>query len=519
MYRKNPFGNPDGAQATIEDLRKEFIDVVPPSAAVGGVGDDFTITRFIVGSKGSGKTHYIHMLRNRIKEKNLDNEQSTYITNVENSCAGTDQVIRFSHFFHHNILNEKWKMIWIHAVYAAVISHILNDANLVQRISGEEHGLLIGGLRAVGLTYDCKMGIYDYIIQILYINDTKNKVDSFIHNKEWNKLVSILKNSVLRKLPPMYFFLDSIDEDFEHAPQYWLKCQKGAFCAVSSLLKEQTIREKIHVVLCIRDTVFASIRRSEQQTKITNETHVLRLHWNYNTLTYFMNQKIQNLNECYFLSLPGAEKSIRTWLGIKSIHNIVRDCDENITNYILRHTRSVPRDVINICNSLAQIKMMAVENPDLDIPNEIRRRVANCAKEIGDELITICAKQIAIDEIPVGAAKYQYEAAYTSVDDYSFSRFLKIKQVLSDFDKDTFSLHELDQIANRANELFERDAHIINILWMNGVLGYLQNGEAVFYLNHNSISTDIPRNHDKYVLRSCMIDSVEISNLGKVPIQ
>ena len=77
----------------------------------------------------------------------------------------------------------------------------------------------------------------------------------------------------------------------------------------------------------------------------------------------------------------------------------------------------------------------------------------------------------------------------------------------------------MDQIANRANELFERDAHIINILWMNGVLGYLQNGEAVFYLNHNSISTDIPRNHDKYVLRSCMIDSVEISNLGKVPIQ
>ena len=171
MYRKNPFGNPDGAQATIEDLRKEFIDVVPPSAAVGGVGDDFTITRFIVGSKGSGKTHYIHMLRNRIREKNLDNKQSTYITSVENSCAGTDQVIRFSHFFHHNILNEKWKMVWIRAVYAAVISHILNDVNWVQRITKEEQDLFIGGLKTLGLTYDCKMGTYDYIIQILYINE------------------------------------------------------------------------------------------------------------------------------------------------------------------------------------------------------------------------------------------------------------------------------------------------------------------------------------------------------------
>lgn len=273
MYGKNPFGNPDGAQSTVEDLRKEFIDVVPPSAAVGCVGNDFTTTRFIVGSKGSGKTHYVHMLHNRIKEKNLNNEQSTYITNIENSCAGTDQIIYFSHFFHHNILNEKWKMIWNFSIFSAVISHILNDINLKQRITEEQHKLLIDGVKALGLTYDCKMGIYDYVMQILYINDTKNKVNDFINNSKWKKLISILKNDILRNLPPMYFFLDSIDEDFEHAPQYWLKCQKGAFYAVSSLLKEPTIREKIHVILCIRDTVFASIRRSEHQTKITKKLY------------------------------------------------------------------------------------------------------------------------------------------------------------------------------------------------------------------------------------------------------
>jgi len=70
MYGKNPFGNPDGAQTEIDDLRKDFIDVVPPSAAIGALGGRFTSHRFIVGSKGSGKTHYIHMLSDRIKEKN-----------------------------------------------------------------------------------------------------------------------------------------------------------------------------------------------------------------------------------------------------------------------------------------------------------------------------------------------------------------------------------------------------------------------------------------------------------------
>lgn len=518
MYKINPFGNPDGAQASIEDLRKDFIDVVPPSAAVGGTGEDFTTTRFIVGSKGSGKTHYLHMLQFRIKEKNQDNESSIYSSEIENSCANTDQVIRFCHFYNGHILIEKWERVWLYAIYAAVISHVLNDDLLCQKIDDDTTDFFSTSIEKIGLTIDCKMGIYNYLRQILYICDTKNKIEDFVNNHIWDVIMDKFKNSVLRNLPPMYFYLDSIDEDFEHAPPYWSKCQKGAYIAISSLLKESIIREKIHVILCIRDTIFASIRRSEHQTKITYETHVLRLHWNYYSLTYFIKQKINRLNDCYFLTDVHSEKNITSWLGMNTIYNIERNCEEDIINYILRHTRLIPRDVVNICNSLSRLKMMITENPDLDISEEIRRRVSNCAKEIGDELINICAKQLVVDEIPVGAARLKYEEAYTSVDEYTYSRFLKIKDVLSSFDKDTFSQNELDIISDRANEIFGRNVHIINILWMNGVIGYIENGKTTFYLSHNSISTDIPRTHNLYTLRSCMIDSLDIRNFYSEPI-
>ncbi len=518
MYRKNPFGNPDGAQASIEDLRKDFIDVVPPSAAVGGTGEDFTTMRFIVGSKGSGKTHYLHMLQYRIKERNQDNEYSIYSSDIENICADTDQIVRFCHFYNSHFLVEKWERVWLYAIYSAVISHVINDDFLCGKIDDDTKDFFSTTMKKIGLTIDCKMGIYNYLRQILYLNDTKNKVDAFINNHEWDVLTSRIKNSVLRNLPPMYFYLDSIDEDFEHAPSYWTKCQKGAYAAVSSLLKEPIIREKVHVILSIRDSIFASIRRSENQTKITYETHVLRLHWNYNSLAYFIRQKIRRLNSCYFLKDVNQGKNINSWLGMNNILNVERDCEEDIIEYILRHTRLIPRDVVNICNSLSRLKMMTIENPEMDISEEIRRRVSNCAKEIGDELINICAKQLVSDEIHVDVAKSKYEDTYTSVDEYTHSRFLIIKEILSNFNKDTFSNNELDMISEQLNNRLGHDCHIINILWMNGVIGYFEKEKVTFYLRHNSISTDIPRKHSLYALRSCMIDSLEIENYYPNPI-
>ena len=45
MYDINPFGNTDGAQSNPQDLVENFIDIIPRSAAVGGVGEEFISMR------------------------------------------------------------------------------------------------------------------------------------------------------------------------------------------------------------------------------------------------------------------------------------------------------------------------------------------------------------------------------------------------------------------------------------------------------------------------------------------
>lgn len=515
MYDINPFGNTDGAQSNPQDLVENFIDIIPRSAAVGGVGEEFISMRFIVGSKGSGKTHYMCVLRERVLEKNKSNYNSVFLSDIENSCDGTDLVIKFSQHYNSDILNEKWKLLWEKAIYCSVMSLFINVEELNERVSEDNLNLLKKYFEDLKLTYDCRMGVYNYFVQILYIYDTKNKVDEFLNHKVWFNVKELLIHKVLRISPPIYIFLDSIDDDYEHAPAYWQKCQKGLFIAVYKMLSVNIIREKLHIIVNIRDTVFASIKRSEHQTKIANESHILRLHWNKKSLSYFLDEKIRLLKECFFIG-NFHNKNIQEWLGISQMHNKVRNCSEDVTNYIIRHTRCIPRDIINICNSLSKIKVLKLEQSNLDVEEEIRLRVSNCAKEIGDEMLAICAKQIVIDEMPKNS--HSFSDVYTSVDEYTKSRYNMLRQVLKNLDTDTFKKDDLKKLVEESKKIFGRDIHILDILWLNGILGYVNNEQVYFYMNHNSISTCLDQNYDEYVLRSCMIDALDVKNLRSRPV-
>ena len=510
MYDNNPFGNTDGAQADPKDLVENFIDIVPPSAAVGSIGENFTSMRFIVGSKGSGKTHYLCVLRERIKEKNKSNPHSTFITEIENACSGTDFIIRFSGYYNFHFLNEKWTTVWTSAIYASVISALIHNNDLKTKLSDEDKVFFEESIKKLGLTCDCQMGIYDYFRQILYCFDSKNKFDSFINNNLWNMIRNRFY-SVLRDLPPMYFFLDSIDEEYENAPVYWLRCQVGLFLAVYHMLSKEVIREKLHVVVCIRDQVYAAVRNSEHQTKISHESHILRLHWNKKSLKFFIERKIEKLKPCYFLKQPH-RRTVSEWLGSDLIHNCVRDCDENLIDYIIRHTRLIPRDIINICNSLSKIKVLLSEDPSINVDEEIRKRISICAREIGDELLIICSKQIVIDEMP--ANSHLYSSAYTSVDEYRKGNFEVLRDVLSKIDSDSMTITDLKRIEDKVDSIFQKQTNILDILWFNGVIGYVINDQVTFYMNHNSINTHLDHKYDEYVFRSCIIDSLNLDLKG-----
>ena len=39
-------------------------------------------------------------------------------------------------------------------------------------------------------------------------------------------------------MPPIYFFIDSVDEEYASAPMFWLQCQKGLFFRTMRFLRD-----------------------------------------------------------------------------------------------------------------------------------------------------------------------------------------------------------------------------------------------------------------------------------------
>ena len=157
----------------------------------------------------------------------------------------------------------------------------------------------------------------------------------------------------------------------------------------------------------------ASICESEHHTRYISEEHVKILNWDYLTIKYFFETKISNLKDCYFIK-EMSEKNICNWLGIKEIPNEYRRIEEPIMQYILRHTRLLPRDIVIMGNSLSEIKRLVSTTPEIDIVFTIRKKVAECAKTFGNELLQICANQINNNEMPKGAANKHFPEDVTS---------------------------------------------------------------------------------------------------------
>lgn len=508
MYKKNAFGNPDGSRTEITDMMLEFVAFDNKYFSSGVAFPDDMKTRVIVGPKGSGKTVYLRRMRAILKEN-----PSIYVNEIEQELPSTDLVIRFGQCFSEIEITEKWMYVWKFAIIRSVISNILKNQEWNQEVSTADMEKILEYQKVIFPKYNVPMTIYSEVRNILSSYHTRNMFNEYAEKKEWDE-IEVIVGDILKTLPPIYYFIDSVDEEFAHAPMYWLRCQKGLFYRVMRLLRKGIYGNKLHVVISIRDNVMASVCESEHHTRYMNEEHVKLLKWDYSTIQYFFESKIQSLKSCYFL-FEGEEKNIKNWLGLEQIHNNHRNIDEPIMQYILRHTRLLPRDIVIIGNSLAEFKQIKCTSSKFDISKFIRKKVSECAKTFGNELLQICANQINNNEMPKGAAEKEYSEVYTSVKEYKESTAQKVKNILIQLDSDKLSWEKIVSLENEAKKQLGENNKMFDVLWQNGGIGYIEigpNGCEEIFFNEEYPEFLLPKRKKKYILRSCLIDAVGINN-------
>ena len=508
-----PFGNPDGSRADIEDVISEFVDFGgdPAYGHLATRAND-SMVRVIVGKLGAGKTVYLRRLQNF-----QAHQDSVYADVPQQGLPKTEVVVKACQWFSDQVLVEKWMQIWDRAIMRSLTSHVLNRPELRAQLRDEQIDEIERSYAPLLDDPRRPRTIYSEVRDIINQRQTAHQLSTYLDDPLWDDLEDLL-GEVICRCKPVYFYLDALDEEFSHAPMYWLKCQEGLFYQVMRLLRDHRLGGRLHVVVCIRDIVMSSVYRSEHAPRYYNEPHIRVLTWDRSSLLYLLQRKLPRLPPSLLMRrATNGPPTIGDWLGVDG-HWPGPDGDGPIEDYLLSHTRLIPRDIISLGNDLNEevLRQKQAGHEGLP-PAALHRVVQRCAKRFGDSQLAQCANQISSDLMPANAALHDYSELFTSTQAYISGVQEDVRSFVRLIGVDRFSRADLEALQEVADLHFEKATDLASVLWQNGLLGYVdESGRRRFYSMGDVEEFHFPPDVGTYVLHPCLVYTV--GGIRHVPV-
>ena len=500
-----PFGNPDGSRADLEDVISEFVDFGgdPAYGHLATRAND-SMVRVIVGKLGAGKTVYLRRLQDF-----QSHQDSVYADVPQQNLPKTEVVVKACQWFSDRVLVEKWMQIWERAIMRSLASHVLRRPELRQQVRDELADEIEQSYARLLDDFRRPRSIYSQVRDIINQQHTAHQLSKYLDDPLWDDLEDLL-GEVISQCKPIYFYLDAVDEEFGHAPMYWLKCQEGLFYQVMRLLRDHRLGGRLHIVVCIRDIVMSSVYRSEHAPRYYNEPHIRVLTWDRSSLVYLLQQKLRRLPPSLLMRRPASgAPTIGDWLGVDG-HWPGPDGDGSIEDYLLRHTRLIPRDIISLGNELNEEVLRQKQAGRDGLPPEaLQAMVQRCAKRFGDSQLAQCANQISSDLMPKNAALHDYSELFTSTQAYISGVQEDVRSFVRMIGVDRFPRGDLEALQEVADLHFEKATDLASVLWQNGLLGYIDGtGQHRFYSMGDIEEFHFPPDVGTYVLHPCLVHAV-----------
>jgi hypothetical protein len=500
-----PFGNPDGSRADIEDLISEFVDFGgnPAYGHLATRAND-SMVRVIVGKLGAGKTVYLRRLQDF-----QAHQDSVYADVPQQSLPKTEVVVKACQWFSDRVLVEKWMQIWERAIMRSLASHLLRRPELRQQVRDDQAQEIEQSYERLLDDFRRPKTIYSQVRDIINQRQTAHQLSTYLDDPLWDDLEDLL-GEVISGCKPIYFYLDAVDEEFSHAPMYWLKCQEGLFYQVMRLLRDPRLGGRLHVVVCIRDIVMSSVYRSEHAPRYYNEPHIRVLNWDRGSLLYLLGQKLARLPASLLMRRAASgPPTISDWLGVDGDWP-GPDGGGTIEDYLLSHTRLIPRDIISLGNELSEEVLRQKQAGSEGLPPAaLAAVVQRCARRFGDSQLAQCANQISSDLMPENAALHNYSELFTSTQAYISGVQEDVRSFVRMIGVDRFSRADLVALQEVADLHFQEATDLASVLWQNGLLGYVDDtGRRRFYSMGDVEQFHIPPDVGTYVLHPCLVYAV-----------
>ena len=97
-----------------------------------------------------------------------------------------------------------------------------------------------------------------------------------------------------------------------------------------------------------------------------------------------------------------------------------------------------------------------------------------------------------------------------------------LRQLILSIGVDRFNRKKLDEARKEAERLFTAEADVFSVLWMNGLLGYVEGSKQVerqvFYSEDSLDEFHLPLGKNHYVFHPIIIDAVNIAPIGSKPV-
>lgn len=508
-----PFGQSDASRVDFKELEETYI------SRKGSTLSEYinTSVRVIIGKKGSGKTLYLKGIRDYLTKK-IVNTESNYVTEIDNEPPETSLIVKISSWCENNSydLDETWRKIWKVVILRTCISHILKSQELKKRLSKGEFENL--GSYYINLVPkgNAPTSIFNELRSFLASFNSLRDLDIYLNQEIWGAFESELA-VLIKKMPPIYLFLDQLDDDFSKAPFYWLKCQFGLFQTIFRFVRNSTYGGRLHIIACLREMVYAYVLNTQHGSKYLSEPKLKVLRWDINKSKHFLQMKIKTLNPNYLLN-PHSENSALNYFACKKIF-ISRDngFEELIENYILRHTMLLPRDIINIGNVFYSKR---TSNMNGNSSKPIKDAVRIVARQIAREQMKIASLFLSTQWIHRGAVEDGSFDAY--VDESTIRGIQKnLEDLIQNINKDRFSRDLLNKKLKTKVEFgFNENEKPFEALYSAGLLGYVEidtegNKIELFFSESRETDYSLPLNKEEFVFHSSLIDFLKIKPIGK----
>lgn len=412
-WTTGPFGTPDASRANVSETYIPVPGAMPDLANISGRFRE----RIVIGKKGAGKTIYLKALQSAlgVDAARTGNEavlnagwiivpeifrlSSEEVLSVSQASQRSHaQLVKLNVFVDQAArTRDLWTRIWDCALLAATYRLVTSKTGSKAFEAARKKLAQAEELREkAAYVKDFLRDIppsNSPVVQIKFFLAKKaNKVGdvrAYVDRHEWSIVYEILEK-IINLGPQIALFIDAIDEDFDEAPEAWLDCQEGLFRSIFSFLNRQDdFSNRVHAIVALREIVFSSLLTSEHASRYLWDNHVRYISWDPATARVFLSEKIAALHPDLIAS-PGTDPArdpVRYWLGFSHVENTKRQIVESASDYILRHTRLLPRDIVMMGNAICtQIQARARANRTFT-EAKFRQTVHDVAKAIAREAI------------------------------------------------------------------------------------------------------------------------------------